>query len=223
MDVQIEKSWKKELQCEFDKPYFAQIVQFLKQEKAAGKTIYPKGADLFNAFDYTPFDKVKVVILGQDPYHGPHQAHGLCFSVQRDVIVPPSLKNIYKELHTDIGFSIPPHGNLSAWAQQGVFMLNSSLSVERAQPNSHSKIGWTTFTDAVIKIISERKENVVFLLWGKFAQGKMLYIDNTKHHILTAAHPSPFSAYNGFFGCKHFSKTNDYLLSFGKEGINWQL
>lgn len=223
MDVQIEKSWKKELQGEFDKPYFAQIVQFLKQEKAAGKTVYPKGADLFNAFDYTPFDKVKVVILGQDPYHGPHQAHGLCFSVQRDVIVPPSLKNIYKELHTDIGFSIPPHGNLSAWAQQGVFMLNSSLSVERAQPNSHSKIGWTTFTDAVIKIISERKENVVFLLWGKFAQGKMLYIDNTKHHILTAAHPSPFSAYNGFFGCKHFSKTNDYLLSFGKEGINWQL
>ncbi len=223
MDVQIEESWKKELQSEFDKPYFAQIVQFIKQEKAAGKTIFPKGEDMFAAFNTTPFNKIKVVILGQDPYHGPGQAHGLCFSVQKGMIIPPSLKNIYKELAADIGFVPPDHGCLSAWAEQGVFMLNASLTVEQAKPNSHSKIGWATFTDAVIKLISARRENIVFLLWGKFAQAKMLYIDHQKHHILTAAHPSPFSAYNGFYGCKHFSKTNDYLKSFGKEVINWQL
>ncbi len=223
MDVQIEESWKKELQIEFDKPYFAQIVQFIKQEKAAGKTIFPKGEDMFAAFNTTPFNKIKVVVLGQDPYHGQGQAHGLCFSVQKDMIIPPSLKNIYKELAADIGFVPPDHGCLSAWAEQGVFMLNASLTVEQANPNSHSKIGWATFTDAVIKLISARRENIVFLLWGKFAQAKMLYIDHQKHHILTAAHPSPFSAYNGFYGCKHFSKTNDYLKSFGKEVINWQL
>ncbi len=223
MAVQIEESWKKELQGEFEKEYFKNLVATLKGEKAAGKEIYPAGAEIFNAFTLTPFDNVKVVILGQDPYHGPGQAHGLCFSVNRGVLIPPSLKNIYKELFTDVQFIIPEHGNLSSWAQQGVFLLNASLTVMRSQPMSHAKIGWETFTDAVIKILSERKEHLVFLLWGKFAQEKGKLIDAQKHTILTAAHPSPFSAHNGFFGCRHFSKTNESLATFGADKIDWQI
>ena len=223
MAVQIEESWKKELQEEFEKEYFNNLVQTIKNEKATGKEIFPPGPEIFNAFSFTPFDKVKVVILGQDPYHGPGQAHGLCFSVTKGTIVPPSLKNIYKELATDTKFIIPNHGELTAWAQQGVFMLNASLTVVRSTPMSHSKIGWEVFTDAVIKILSERKEKLVFLLWGRFAQSKANLIDADKHTILTAAHPSPFSAHNGFFGCKHFSKTNESLATFGLQEIDWQI
>lgn len=223
MAVKIEASWKKELADEFEKDYFKSLVEKIKVEKAAGKTVYPAGNEIFNAFDFTPFKDVKVVILGQDPYHGPGQAHGLCFSVNKGVIVPPSLKNIYKELVTDVNFVIPPHGDLSSWAKQGVFMLNASLTVERSQPMSHAKFGWATFTDAVIQKLSERKENVIFLLWGRFAQGKIPLIDTKKHTVLTAAHPSPFSAYNGFFGCKHFSKTNECLTNFGAQAIDWQV
>ena len=223
MAVQIEESWKKELKNEFKKDYFKSLVAVLKEEKQLGKEIYPAGDEIFNAFTLTPFDKVKVVVLGQDPYHGPGQAHGLCFSVNKGVIVPPSLKNIYKELVTDVGFEIPPHGDLSPWAQQGVFLLNASLTVERSKPMSHAGIGWATFTDAVIHLLSQRKEKLVFLLWGRFAQGKIPLIDTDKHTVLTAAHPSPFSAYNGFFGSKHFSKTNESLATFGQEKIDWQL
>jgi uracil-DNA glycosylase len=223
MAVQIEESWKKELEPEFEKQYFKNLVASLQSEKALGKEIFPIGSEIFNAFKFTPFDDVKVVILGQDPYHGPGQAHGLCFSVKKGVLVPPSLKNIYKELETDVNFITPSHGELSKWAQQGVFMLNASLTVVRSSPMSHSKIGWSTFTDAVIEILSQRKEKLVFLLWGKFAQSKIPLIDTTKHTVLTAAHPSPFSAYNGFFGCKHFSKTNESLRTFGLSPIDWQI
>jgi len=223
MSVQIEESWKKELQAEFEKDYFKSLVKTLKDEKLAGKEIYPAGSDIFNAFKLTPFAKVKVVILGQDPYHGPGQAHGLCFSVKKGVLVPPSLKNIYKELVKDLNFIIPKHGELTSWAQQGVFMLNASLTVVRSTPMSHAKIGWATFTDKVIQTINERKENVIFLLWGNFAKEKGKLIDASRHTILTAAHPSPFSAYNGFFDCKHFSKTNECLATFGKQTIDWQI
>ncbi len=223
MAVQIEESWKKELQAEFEKEYFKNLVNTLKEEKKLGKEIYPSGDEIFNAFELTPFKDVKVVILGQDPYHGPGQAHGLCFSVNKGVIIPPSLKNIYKELVTDVNFVKPNHGDLTSWATKGVFMLNASLTVERASPMSHSKIGWAQFTDAVIKILSERKEHIVFLLWGKFAQEKGKLVDVNKHTVLTAAHPSPFSAYNGFFGCKHFSKTNESLRTFGFSAIDWQI
>ena len=223
MDVKIEPSWKEILHEEFDKPYFQQIPLHLKTEKSQGKTIYPPGPQIFNAFNTTPFDKVKVVILGQDPYHGQGQAHGLCFSVQNGVTPPPSLVNIFKELKEDVGMKIPNHGNLSRWAEQGVFLLNASLTVRAAEPMSHSKIGWAQFTDAVIKIISERKEHVVFFLWGKFAQDKRVLIDETKHFILRAAHPSPLSAFNGFFGCKHFSKANEYLVSKGIDPVDWSL
>jgi uracil-DNA glycosylase len=223
MAVQIEESWKKELQEEFDKDYFKKLVNTLKQEKAAGKEIYPAGDEIFNAFKLAPFQDVKVVILGQDPYHGPGQAHGLCFSVNKGVIIPPSLKNIYKELEADVNFLKPEHGNLTSWAQQGVFMLNASLTVVRSSPMSHAKIGWAQFTNAVIKLLSERKEHLVFLLWGKFAQEKGKLVDTNKHTVLTAAHPSPFSAYNGFFGCRHFSKTNQCLTTFGHSTIDWQI
>ena len=223
MDVKIEPSWKEILHEEFDRPYFQQIPLHLKTEKSQGKTIYPPGPQIFNAFNTTPFDKVKVVILGQDPYHGQGQAHGLCFSVQNGVTPPPSLVNIFKELKEDVGMKIPNHGNLSRWAEQGVFLLNASLTVRAAEPMSHSKIGWAQFTDAVIKIISERKEHVVFFLWGKFAQDKRVLIDETKHFILRAAHPSPLSAFNGFFGCKHFSKANEYLVSKGIDPVDWSL
>jgi uracil-DNA glycosylase len=223
MDVKIEDSWKKILKDEFAKPYFQQIALHLKTEKSQGKTIYPPGSLIFNAFNTTPFNKVKVVILGQDPYHGPHQAHGLCFSVQNGVPPPPSLINIFKELQEDIGIAIPNHGNLTHWAEQGVFLLNASLTVRAAEPMSHAKIGWAGFTDTVIKKISEIEKHVVFLLWGKFAQEKRVLIDESKHLILRAAHPSPLSAHAGFFGCKHFSKTNAWLMSKGIDPIDWQL
>lgn len=224
MDVKMEDSWKEVLKNEFTKSYFQQIVTFLKTERMAGKTIYPPGSMIFNAFNHTPFTKVAVVILGQDPYHGAGQAHGLCFSVQDGVAPPPSLINIYKEIQTDIGVGMnAKSGNLTKWADQGVFMLNASLTVRANEPMSHAKIGWAEFTDAVIKKISDEKKGVVFLLWGKFAQEKQALIDETKHHVLKAAHPSPFSADKGFFGCKHFSKTNDYLVKEGLSPIDWKL
>lgn len=223
MDVKIEDSWKQALKDEFSKPYFQQIPVHLKMEKSQGKTIYPPGSLIFNAFNTTPLDKVKVVILGQDPYHGPRQAHGLCFSVQNGVPPPPSLINIFKELQEDIGIRIPDHGNLTHWAEQGVFLLNASLTVRASEPMSHSKIGWAAFTDTVIKRISDIKKHVVFLLWGKFAQEKGALIDQSKHLILRAAHPSPLSAHAGFFGCKHFSKANAWLMSKGIDPVDWQL
>ncbi|TWI85063.1 uracil-DNA glycosylase [Lacibacter cauensis] len=224
MDVQIEESWKNELKQEFTKAYFQQIVAFLKTERIQGKTIYPPGPLIFNAFAQTPFPNVKVVILGQDPYHGAGQAHGLCFSVQDGVQPPPSLVNIYKEIESDIGVGMPPnYGNLTKWAQQGVLLLNAFLTVRANEAASHSKIGWENFTNAVIRKISDDKKGVVFLLWGKFAQEKQSLIDETKHFVLKAAHPSPLSAYNGFFGCKHFSKTNELLLQQGLEPIDWKL
>ena len=223
MNVKIEPTWKKVLEDEFKKPYFRQIADHLKTEKEQGKIIYPPGSMIFNAFDKTPIDKVKVVILGQDPYHGPGQAHGLSFSVQKGVAPPPSLINIFKELHEDVGMPIPNHGNLEKWANQGVMLLNASLTVRAGDPMSHSKIGWHNFTDCVITKISELKEHVVFLLWGKFAQQKVELINTKKHHILKAAHPSPLSAKNGFFGCRHFSKTNTYLMKHGLDPIDWAL
>nr|WP_294905300.1 uracil-DNA glycosylase [uncultured Lacibacter sp.] len=224
MDVQIEDSWKQELKQEFNKAYFQQIVTFLKTEKIQGRTIYPPGSLIFNAFTQTPFDQVKVVILGQDPYHGAGQAHGLCFSVQDGVQPPPSLLNIYKEIESDIGIGMQPnYGNLTKWAQQGVLLLNAFLTVRANEAASHSKIGWENFTNAVIRKISDEKKGVVFLLWGKFAQEKQSLVDETKHHVLKAAHPSPLSAYNGFFGCKHFSKTNELLLKEGHAPIDWKL
>ena len=223
MEVQIEESWKQELKEEFAKDYFQQIVTLIKAERALGKIIFPPGKLIFNAFYKTSFDKIKVVIIGQDPYHNPGQAHGLSFSVPYGVPPPPSLLNIFKELESDLGLPRPNHGNLEVWAEQGVFLLNASLTVRKNEPGSHSKIGWLTFTDAVISIISEKRTGVVFLLWGKFAQDKQALIDETKHHVLKAAHPSPFSADKGFFGCKHFSKANQWLVSAGYDPINWKL
>ena len=204
MEVRIGPSWKEQLKNEFSKTYFQQVTTFIKMEVMAGKTIYPPGKFIFHAFDKTSFENVKVVILGQDPYHGPGQAHGLSFSVPPGIKPPPSLVNIFKELHADIGMPIPSHGTLEKWAEQGVLLLNAVLTVRANEPASHSKSGWMEFTDAVIKTISERKEHVVFMLWGKFAHEKQVLIDETKHLLLKAAHPSPFSADKGFFGCKHF-------------------
>jgi uracil-DNA glycosylase len=223
MDVKMEQGWKEVLKDEFSKPYFQQAVTFIKVEKAQKKVIYPPGPLIFNAFDQTPFDSLKVVLLGQDPYHGPSQAHGLSFSVPEGVKPPPSLINIFKELHNDVGMPIPSTGNLTKWAQQGVFLLNSILTVRANEPASHQKIGWQEFTNGVISKISEKKEGVIFLLWGKFAHEKQALIDETKHHVLKAAHPSPYSADKGFFGCKHFSKTNNYLMKQGIEPIDWSL
>jgi uracil-DNA glycosylase len=223
MDVKIEESWKEVLHNEFSKPYFQQITAHLKTEKATGATIYPPGPLIFNAFDKTPFDKVKVVLLGQDPYHGKGQAMGLSFSVPNGIKPPPSLENIFKELHDDIGMPIPQTGDLTKWAEQGVFLLNAILTVRAKEPASHQKIGWQQFTDRVIQILSDEKDGIVFLLWGKFAQEKQVLIDATKHHILKAAHPSPYSADKGFFGCRHFSKTNQLLAKEGKDPINWSL
>ncbi len=224
MDVKIEPSWKAILKDEFTKPYFEQIVHFLKTEKMAGKTIYPPGPLIFNAFEQTPFDTVKVVLLGQDPYHGPRQAHGLCFSVQDGVAPPPSLINIFKEIQSDIGLTMPlKSGNLTHWAQQGVLLLNAALTVRANEPFSHSKIGWAVFTDAVIQKVSELKTGIVFLLWGRFAQEKRALIDESKHYVLKAAHPSPFSADKGFFNCKHFSKTNSLLQQQGKDPVDWRI
>ncbi|MDQ2721115.1 MAG: uracil-DNA glycosylase [Bacteroidota bacterium] len=223
MTVQIEKSWKKILEEEFEKIYFQHIITFLKAEKSLGKIIYPPGPLIFNAFEKTPFEKVKAVILGQDPYHNKGQAHGLSFSVPDGVAKPPSLINIFKELKSDLGIDIPENGNLENWAAQGVLLLNASLTVRQNEPGSHSGIGWLQFTDQVIRKISNEKEGVIFLLWGKFAQEKQSLIDETKHFVLKAAHPSPFSADKGFFGCKHFSKTNALLMKQGKEPIDWKL
>jgi uracil-DNA glycosylase len=224
MEVKMEASWKAVLKNEFTKPYFQQIVTFLKTEKAAGKIIYPPGPLIFNAFNQTPFTKLKVVLLGQDPYHGPGQAHGLSFSVQNGIKPPPSLVNIFKEIQTDIGVAMPVgYGNLTKWAEQGVLLLNAALSVRADEPFSHAKFGWADFTDAVIKKISDEKKGIVFLLWGKFAQEKQSLIDETKHFVLKAAHPSPFSADKGFFGCKHFSKTNELLVKQGLPPIDWKL
>lgn len=223
MEVKIEESWKKELKDEFSKIYFQQIATFLKTEKALNKVIYPPGNLIFNAFDKTPFDRVKVVLLGQDPYHGFGQAHGLSFSVPDGVNPPPSLINIFKELRSDIGMNIPETGNLTKWALQGVLLLNAVLTVRANEPASHAKYGWMDFSNAVITKLSEKKEGIVFLLWGKFAQEKQALIDETKHLVLKAAHPSPFSADKGFFGCKHFSRTNEYLIKQKKEPINWSL
>jgi uracil-DNA glycosylase len=220
----IEPNWNKVMKNEFEKPYFKDIKKFILNEKKKGKIIYPKSDEIFNAFNSTPFDNVKVVIIGQDPYHGEGQAHGLSFSVSKSIKPPPSLANIYKELAKDIeGFKAPNHGNLEQWANQGVLLLNAILTVNANEAGSHRKAGWEYFTNAVINTISQQKENVVFLLWGKFAQEKELLIDKSKHLVLKAAHPSPFSAYNGFFGCKHFSATNDYLKSKKIEPINWQI
>lgn len=223
MEVRIGPSWKEQLRNEFSKTYFQQVTTFIKMEVMAGKTIYPPGKFIFHAFDKTSFENVKVVILGQDPYHGPGQAHGLSFSVPPGIKPPPSLVNIFKELHADIGMPIPSHGTLEKWAEQGVLLLNAVLTVRANEPASHSKSGWMEFTDAVIKTISERKEHVVFMLWGKFAHEKQVLIDETKHLLLKAAHPSPFSADKGFFGCKHFSKANAYLAANGLEPIDWFL
>ena len=221
--VQIEKSWKNILSGEFQQEYFKEIKSFILHEKSLGKVVYPPGNLIFNAFNLTPFDKVKVVIIGQDPYHGEGQAHGLSFSVPYGVKPPPSLQNIYKEISQEFGFEMPIHGNLESWAFQGVLLLNAILTVNANEPASHKAAGWENFTNAVIHHLSSKKENLVFLLWGKFAQNKDLIIDSRKHLILKAAHPSPFSAYQGFFGCKHFSMTNDFLKSKMLSPIDWSL
>lgn len=223
MDVKIEESWKQVLRQEFTKDYFLEIVARLRIERASGTIIYPPGQLIFNAFNTTPFDKVKVVLIGQDPYHGDGQAHGLSFSVQDGITPPPSLGNIFKELQSDIGVPVSKSGNLTKWAEQGVLLLNASLTVKRNEPNSHAKIGWAEFTNSVIEKLSSQREHLVFLLWGKFAQEKQVLIDETKHLVLKAAHPSPYSANTGFFGCRHFSKTNEYLAANGIDPINWSL
>lgn len=220
--VKIEESWYRVLEEEFDKQYFRNIVSQLKSEKAQGKIIYPPGSLLFNAFEKTPFDQVKVVILGQDPYHNPGQAMGLCFSVPKGIKTPASLVNIYKELKSDMGCEIPSHGDLSSWAEQGVFLLNAMLSVEQNLAGSHKNYGWQDFTDRVINILSEQKSGLVFLLWGNFARNKRVLIDSNKHLILESAHPSPLAG-NAFQGNRHFSKTNEYLINHGKQPINWQI
>ena len=223
IDPKIEESWKEALAEEFITESFFQLREFLKQEKSHKRTIYPPGNQIFAAFEATPFHKVKVVILGQDPYHGQGQAHGLCFSVPNGSNPPPSLINIYKELRADLGISIPEHGNLLQWAKQGVLLLNATLTVRANEAGSHQKKGWENFTDSAIKMLSIKRENLVFLLWGRYAQAKENLIDSSKHLVLKAAHPSPLSAYNGFFGCRHFSKTNQFLESCGVEPVNWQL
>lgn len=223
MEVKIEESWKKVLKDEFSKTYFLNIVNHLRMEKASGKTIYPPGPLMFNAFNLVPFEKVKVVIIGQDPYHGEGQAHGLCFSVQNGIKPPPSLVNIFKELHDDTGLKLPASGNLENWARQGVMLLNASLTVRKNEPMSHSKIGWSHFTDMVIRKLSAERKHLVFILWGKFAQEKQQLIDETKHFVLKASHPSPYSANQGFFGCRHFSKTNQYLVANGIDPVDWSL
>ncbi len=218
----IEERWKELLADQFSAPYFHGLKGFLVEEKSKF-IIYPPGRFIFNAFNLTPADKVKVVILGQDPYHGAGQAHGLCFSVPKDIKPPPSLVNIYKELSSDLGLPVPGHGNLGKWAGQGVLLLNATLTVRAGQAGSHQNRGWETFTDAAISALSRNYTGIVFLLWGRYAQAKETLIDSGRHHILKAAHPSPFSAFNGFFGCRHFSKTNELLADQGKEPIDWTL
>ena len=222
MEVRIEQSWKNALADEFGKPYFESLVRFLHKEKAEGQKIFPPGGQIFRAFELTPLDKLKVVILGQDPYHGYGQAHGLSFSVPEGVPAPPSLKNIFKEIETDLGIRMSGYPNLEKWARQGVLLLNAVLTVRAGAAASHSKIGWEEFTDAVIRHISDNCEGVVFLLWGNFARSKSVLIDRSKHHVLEAAHPSPL-ARGAFFGCRHFSQTNTLLRAQGKAPIDWML
>jgi uracil-DNA glycosylase len=224
MDVRIEAGWKSVLKEEFAKPYFREMTGFLKTEKAAGKVVYPPGSRIFRAFELTPFENTRVVILGQDPYHGPGQANGLCFSVSKGVPPPPSLQNIFKEIRSDLGMNIRgDSGDLSPWARQGVLLLNASLTVRAEEPMSHARIGWAPFTDAVIRELSKRRNGLVFMLWGRFAQEKASVVDGHAHLLLKAAHPSPLSADRGFFGCKHFSKANAWLVSKGSDPIDWQV
>jgi uracil-DNA glycosylase len=221
MDVKIEESWKHALKDEFEKDYFIKLTEFVRGEYLSGKTIYPEPKNIFNAFNLCPLDKVRVVIIGQDPYHEPGQAHGLCFSVQNGIDLPPSLVNIYKEIESDIGHKSITHGDLTAWANQGVLLLNSTLSVQAHLAASHSGKGWETFTDAVIKVVAEHRKNVVYMLWGSFAQKKADFVDSTQNLILKSAHPSPLSAYRGFFGNHHFSRANEYLIANGYKPIDW--
>ena len=218
----IEESWKNILRDEFNKPYFLDLKTFLVDEKKKFM-VFPPGSMIFNAFNHTPFEKVRVVFIGQDPYHGNGQAHGLCFSVPDGMAKPPSLVNIFKELHNDLGLPVPDHGNLVKWADQGVLLLNATLTVRANQPGSHQNKGWETFTDAVISRLSDLKNNLVFVLWGNYAIAKKILIDEKRHHILTAAHPSPFSANRGFFGCRHFSRINEILLGSGSEPLDWSV
>jgi len=220
MDVKIAPSWKSHLSGEFEKPYFKQLIEFIKAEYLT-QSVYPPGKEIFRAFDSCDLEHIKVVILGQDPYHGPGQANGLCFSVREGVRMPPSLVNIFKEIRSDLGKPIPASGDLGRWAEQGVLLLNATLTVRATTPGSHQNKGWETFTDSVIRTISDERENVVFLLWGAYAQKKGEIIDRTKHLVLMSPHPSPFSADRGFFGCKHFSKANAYLKSKGLQEIEW--
>jgi len=221
--VKLEPGWLKELGGEFDQPYMASLKTFLQQQKQQGKVIYPPASLWFNAFNTTPFDKVKVVILGQDPYHGPHQAHGLCFSVMPGVQTPPSLVNIYKELHADLGIPPARHGCLNHWAAQGVLLLNATLTVEQGNAGAHQGKGWETFTDAAVHALNERREHLVFMLWGSYAQKKGDFIDNRRHLVLKAPHPSPLSAHRGFLGCRHFSRANTYLAEHRQTAIDWAL
>lgn len=220
MNVQIEESWKQHLAKEFESEYFTQLTNFVREEYAH-HTVYPPGNLIFNAFNSCPFDDVKVVLIGQDPYHEPHQAHGLCFSVNDGIKFPPSLQNIFKEIANDLGLPQPTSGNLTRWSEQGVLLMNATLTVRAHQAGSHQNKGWETFTDAVIKRLAEERENLVFILWGSYAQKKGAVIDRTKHLVLTSAHPSPLSSYRGFFGNKHFSRTNEYLVVHNKEAIVW--
>lgn len=220
MNVKIEESWKRQLAVEFEKDYFVRLTQFVRQEYAQG-AVFPPGRLIFNAFDLCPFDKVKVVIIGQDPYHGPGQAHGLCFSVNDGVPFPPSLVNIFKEIENDLGIPVPASGNLTRWANQGVLLLNATLTVRAHQAGSHQRQGWEEFTDAAIRTLASEREGLVFILWGAYAQKKGAFIDRSRHLVLSSAHPSPLSAWHGFFGNKHFSRTNEYLVSQGKEPIVW--
>jgi len=221
IDPKIDPSWKMVLNNEFNKPYFTQLKEFLQSEKAAGKIIFPKGSEMFNAFNLCPFEEVKVVILGQDPYHGVGQAHGLCFSVPDGIPKPPSLVNIFKELQQDLNQEIPKSGNLESWARQGVLLLNSILTVAASQAASHQGKGWEIFTDAVIHALNEHKDQLVFMLWGNYAIKKSSFVDRKKHLVLTAPHPSPLSAYQGFLGCKHFSKCNEWLQNHDMKPISW--
>lgn len=222
-EIQLEPSWKAALGTEFDTDYMRNLRDFLRREKAAGKRIFPPGAEIFNALNSTPLDTVKVVIIGQDPYHGPGQAHGLCFSVKPGVAIPPSLQNIYKELHSDVGFKPPAHGCLDAWAAQGVLLLNATLTVESGKAGSHQGKGWEHFTDQIIAVLNAQREGLVFILWGSYAQKKGAGIDRKRHLVLQSPHPSPLSARRGFFGNRHFSRANDYLQSRGVTPIDWQL
>lgn len=223
MNIQIENSWKTVLEDEFEKPYFENLATTVREAYGRGEHIYPPSKDIFSAFNHCPFEEVKVVILGQDPYHGKGQAHGLCFSVAPGIAIPPSLQNIYKELHDDLGIPIPSSGDLTHWANQGVLLLNATLTVLASRPGSHQGMGWESFTDAVVETLSREKKHLVFMLWGKYAQEKGRVVDATKHLVLTAPHPSPLSAYTGFFGCKHFSKANVYLKKHSGVEIDWNI